>query len=288
MSNENTTAPTTSGDIEAAVRAGRESQRLDRCLDFKDGEIPVALVGPGQCIHVLKDFIEVRDARAAAPRRRMGTAHHSQRDSFIEHVKRFKCPNTTVWADIAKMRLTAIFDYHPAGPEVAEAAWGGHRSTYECPRSSAWLLWCAKDEIMQSQDDFAEFIDSRFDDLTGGDGYPEPAAILEMARSLQIHTKGTFERRVDPTTGAYRLISKEEHESTSTAIPRAFAIGVPIFEGGELWRVEVRLALRVRGGSAAFGYTLHRRVELEREAFDEVRKVVAEQTDLPVFAGTPE
>lgn len=141
-----------------------------------------------------------------------------------------------------------------------------------------------------SQADFAELLDENLDDLGGGTGtdYPEPMKVLEMARQLAVHTKGTYKRTIHPTTGDHNLVCRQETESSSTPIPRAFELRIPVFQGGDLWSVEARIQLRIIDGQAAFALHLHRWVEIEREAFGEVCTKVAAAVDLPLFMGTPE
>jgi uncharacterized protein YfdQ (DUF2303 family) len=143
-----------------------------------------------------------------------------------------------------------------------------------------------------TQSAFADWIDQNMEDLTSErgkeTGFPPPVAVLEMARSLQIHTKGRYERQINPTTGDHSLVCKQESESSSTPIPRAFLLALPVFEGGEFYRVEARIRLQMRDGAPLFTYVLHRRAEIERDAFGSVRKQVALEGKVQVFAGRPE
>jgi uncharacterized protein YfdQ (DUF2303 family) len=139
-----------------------------------------------------------------------------------------------------------------------------------------------------SQEAFADFIDEHFPDLIGEEGFPQPMAILEMARNLTINTRGTFTKQLHPTTGDINLVCRQETESTSTVVPRAFLLAIPVFIGGERWRVEARVKVRVNEGRAHIGYELHRADEIRRGAFEQVRDAARAQTSLPVFAGSPE
>jgi hypothetical protein len=109
-----------------------------------------------------------------------------------------------------------------------------------------------------------------------------------MARNLQIHTKGRYERMVNPTTGAYSMICSQDMEKTSTEIPRAFLAALPVFEGGEVYRVEMRIRFQLVDAAPSFAFSMHRRAEIERDAFGAVRQVAEKKTGLPMFSGDPE
>src|SRR5574343_1137110 len=236
------------------------SEREQRELTLSErqgtiGGIPVVFLDGEQSCDVAHGALAAADERAPTPRRREGTARHNEVDSFIAHVKRFAGADSVVFADVAAMRLTAIFDYHPAGAAIRKpndndgrASWCKHRSTYEATRSSEWLAWSAIDGKMMAQDDFGDFIEAHLEDLASGEkgeGFPAPMAILELARDLRIHVKGRFERKLDPRTGDHSLVCRQETESTSTSIPRAFLVGLRVFEGSSPYRLEARMRVHL-------------------------------------------
>lgn len=251
--------------------------------------IPFALVRGDERVDVLDDVLAARDKRADSPTRRKGKSTHTELASFIECVNRFQEKRSTIWADIDSLRLVAVFNYHPSGADPRKAGWCDHRAEYTAPRSPEWIAWTNAEGRSMSSEDFAEFIEQRMDDLTDGEGCVAPVGLLEVARNLQIHTKGVFLKKVNPETGEFHMIAKEEHDKeTSTKIPRKFALALRVFEGGEQYRVEARIQFRCREGRAVFSYTLKRRAEIVRDAFQDVRDKVAAETKLTVFAGTPE
>lgn len=275
-------------DVLAAVQAGLASAGIELRSDEYYG-VPYVLREGAQHVEVLHDVLAAHDARQPAPRRRRGTATITEQPSFCDHVNRFKSEHSVIFADVKEVRLVAIYDYHPGGSDPAIAAWCQHRAVYACPLAEEWVRWRHGADTWLAQDDFAEFIDANFDNLTSGDGYPVPIDVMTMARDLRVHQKGTFERTVNPTTGDHALICKlETDEKTSTKIPRAFLLALPVFLGGSLYKVEARVRMRLRSGAAQFSYTLYRAEEIHRDAFGDVRAAVAEATGLPVLAGSPE
>jgi len=272
-------------DTCAAVSAGLLAASIGQrtgVVECGGDEVPIVLLNNTQSLAVPEKAIALLDARAPAPRRRKGTAKFDELESFCYHVNRFKSDHSVIFA--SGLRLDAVLDYHPPNG----AAWCQHRAVYGCPTSEPWQLWTGLDQTAMSQDEFADLLEERLEDVISGEGYPDPAKLLETARNLRVHTKGTFSRRVHPTTGDFEHVCKEETESSSTPIPRAFLLALPVFVGGELYRVEARVRFQVRGGNASFGFKLHRRDEIVREAFGEVRERAAAACELPVFAGTPE
>lgn len=277
-------------NIQAIIDIAQEAAGVDKQLTTING-IPVLVNGDN--VLVLTNVLEAADKRADAPRRRKGTSNHSELSSFIDHVNRFKDEHSAVFADSGAVRLVAILDYHCKGA-ASPAQWGEHRSVYVCPLSEQWRLWTANSGVKMTQDAFAQFIEDNMGDLATPTGngadkeFPMPADVLTMARNLVIRSKGEFSRSINPTTGESSLVCKNENDQTSTKIPRAFVLGIPVFEAGHAYRIEARMRMDLSGGRPAFSYVLYQPQAILRDAFGEVRDSVKYRTELPVFAGTPE
>ncbi len=277
-----------SGEVAASYIAGLQAADVEnRTLVFDAeecaGKVPVALLNPGQQLTVLDEVIAMWHSQQPAPQRRKGISKLFDLESFLAYLERMKGPNSVVWANPKVFALQAQFDYHPAGPDHTQAAWGEHGADYTCPRSPEWTFWTQGDGRDFSQDEFAQLVEDHFEEIRGGDGFPASTELLEMARDLRIHSKGTFERKVDPVTGQFAMVAKEEHETTSTKIHRAFRLGLRVFDGGDVYAVEARVRFRIHNGKPTFSYALYRRVEIERDAFNAVVTKVREK--LPVFLG---
>lgn len=281
-------------NVKTIVDTAREGDDATKKITTIVG-VPCA-VSPSGAVTPLKNVLEIAQSLATAPLRRKGTSTHTELASFIAHINRFKDGDSAVFADIDGVKLTAVLDYHKTGPiEMNGQRWGEHRSVYACPLSEQWKRWTEHDGDQMSQDAFAQFIEDHMDDLASPSGngedkdLPMPSDVLTMARNLVINSRGAFSRSINPTTGESSLVCKDEHDvSTSTKIPRAFLLGIPVFAAGRGYRVEARMRMNVGGGRAMFSYVLYRREEILRDAFDEVRTIVADKTALPLFAGSPE
>jgi uncharacterized protein YfdQ (DUF2303 family) len=279
-------------DVQAILNAGQTLTGIGpRVLEVKhpsdpDVVIPATLVTNADgASHVTyaKEILDALDARRAGPHRRSGTTKLTEVDSLIAFLKRWGSPDTVVYADTTALSLTAVIDDHPAGDA---SSWRQHRAVYNCPRAAEWIAWTEQADKPMIQSEFADWIEARLEDLTTGEGYPKPTELLTMARDLTIRTKGTFERKINPTTGDSLLVNKHETEIGSTVIPRAFLVAIPCFEGGDRYQLEARVRFTLDGGPR-FTYTLHRAKEIERDAFGEVRVKVADGAAVPVLAGTP-
>lgn len=234
-----------------------------------------------------------RLANAAGPDKREGTASHQSLLSFIAHTLRFKDKDSAVWANAAQRILVSVLDYHFAG-STAAARWGKHRGQYQCPLSEAWLAWGGGKALELKQDDFAALLDSRDRELCSGKlpngkEAPDPAALITLASNLEVFSHATAKRERDPNTGRLKISFTEEKGVSGTVTPPpSFMVFIPVFQDSEPEPLEVRLRVTVVDGHAVFSVQLHAAGDVLREAFDRLRQLVADATELPVFVGTPE
>lgn len=290
------------GDVSALIEAGSQLAGIAPLIgevahpDDPTVKVPVAIVesaGGGRHVELLEDVLEALDDRRPGPRTRSGRRVYTEVDSFIGAVRRWATPTAVIYAQTAGFSFEAVLDDHPAG--ASGTAWCADRADYACPRSNEWKIWTEQDGKGMTQLAFAEFVESRLEDMIDPakqnppleGSFPAPLDVLTMARNLQIFTKGTYSRSFDPTSGQYEFINKNENAVGSTVIHRAFLIAIPVFDGGERYQLEARIRFGLVEGVPRFSFTLHRRTEVERLAFDKVRGKVAAETKLPVFAGTP-
>lgn len=240
------------------------------------------------------DIQQAIEARLTEPRRRRGVMKVTDVDSFVLAVNRWKVANrTTLWCNPTHVALTALIDDNPAGE--TGAGWRDQSLVinYVAPFSTEWARWTQFADKDFGQEEFANFIDANLADVTTVPGvekgtYPSPIELLEMARHLSIHTSGQFERKIDPLTGGGVLVVKDQHDSFSGKIWRAFPLMLRVFENGTPYLVEARIQFRIGNGKATFRYTLHRAEEIKADAFAAVRKLVTEKCEgCPMFAGTP-
>lgn len=282
-------------EIQSAIEAGRtlaEAHLKVVEVTSHDGKrtVDVAILQDekgGERLVILSEAQAAADKRAERPMRLEGVAVLTDTASFVAHANRFKLPTSAIFADRTGVKLQAVYDYH----DKESPRWAKHRAAYACPLSRQWRTWLEKNEKPFGQEEFGTFIDDNMADLAAanpGDEFPAPMAVLEMARNLVVRSKGTFERKVNVTTGESTLVTKDEHEQESTKIPRAFLIGIPVFENGEKWSIEARLRFSMPNGRPSFQFSLYQHLQVLENAFGEVCEKVQKGTELPLFYGQPE
>jgi hypothetical protein len=206
-----------------------------------------------------------------------------------------------------------------------EPRFGQHRGAYVPVFSDEWKAWTGVAGKGLSQADFASLIESRardifdvneMDDVAPEEGSPSrlgemarwfsrrfargkaPSEFYATAETMLVMAEGltaTVTDRVGDIakrdSGGTR-ITFESDRATDVEIPAAFVIEVPVFRGGNLWQLPVRLryALRQAGDTKRAEW----RIEpfgVERTVADVVKdmgETVQKATGLPVFVGAPE
>lgn len=191
----------------------------------------------------------VFDAWRDGPARRKGTAQLTKIESLIEHVNRFKDPDSILFAvdDRAAPSITAVLDYHEAVnpmvepskadpdpvPFVSDAAprFGQHRSVFAFPLSDEWKAWNEADGQKMTMAQFAAFLEDRIIDVlelieADGDALPEdlqrfiancggkvasPNRLVELSRGLQVHEQAAVKETVNLSTGEFEISFVSEH-----------------------------------------------------------------------------
>lgn len=267
-----------------------------------DHEAMVVAVPRGMQLLSVKPFL---DEYRALPERRTGTARLTNLASFVAHVNRFKGPSTAVFAhdDARAPKLTCILDYHEEGPD-GDPAFGQHRSEYTFPITGEWATWTREHSFTQAS--FAEFLEDRLADVI------EPAAVGEsikafaarlgitlagqaglmaLSKGLAVHVDQKVATAVSLSTGEGQVVFEEAHRDGQGAplrVPSGFAVAIPVFSGGALYQLPVRLRYRVKQGAVSWHLAVHRAELVFRHAFDEACEAVRKETGLPVFYGQPE
>lgn len=267
-------------EIESIIETAQKAVSVDDRISYEEG-VPVS-VGKVQVNADLQRAIELRLPR---PRRRTGLTVLTELSSFIDHVVRFRESATVVYADSTGPEFIAVYNENEKGPVHEKSGWRDFRAVYRCPMSPEWKAWRRHAEKEMTQEQFAEWLDERMDDLAEADGMPKPIEMLEMARNLQIFTKGTFEKKMDPETGSSSMVCKEEQTADSTKIHRAFTCALRVFDGGDLYSVQMRVKFKLLEGRPRFSYSIHRDNELVADAFMEMRTKIEVETERPVYAG---
>lgn len=297
---------------------------IDPILNCYDLSSPIHVSVPsGRTVKNLQpDFVAA--AELHAPLARRGTASLGQIDSFIAWVNRHKGDGSVIFAATGDQpSLTAIIDYNLAGaPSLGEprdplARHGKHRAQHAFPVSDEWNTWTAASGASFSGSELGEFIETHAQDLMAptpallGTAEPTEAwerdmiataakmqgrfgtytSIIQLAREFNVQETSKLQTSTNRDTGETTVIFIDEHTNEQGApirIPNLFLIAIPVFENGPAYRIPVRFRYRKKGPSVEFILQLYRSDLAKRDAVDEALKRVVDETDLPLFIGSPE
>lgn len=290
---------TQENNTQAAIDAGKEiaTATLQKLQDF--GGIPYTVDPKGNvAVHV--PLLVEQDKRAPQPRRLAGTAQLGNEKGFIDHVHRFKDPESVIFS--TRTDLTAVYDYSRTVPQGLDAGavpsrdpfarWGQHRAHFAPEISDEWKAWIDGAGKLLGQEVFAEFIDEHVRDIaeqTEDRKVPTAADLATMALNLKIMADKTMESVMNPTTGEHTLVAKEEHKTvSSTRIPTEFDISIPIYTGGPRTRIVCKMRFRKSDQGPKFAWVVPGAQALLRQAMEELIMRVREATQLPVMNGKPE
>ncbi|MGH9001956.1 MAG: DUF2303 family protein [Acidimicrobiia bacterium] len=260
---------------------------------LEEGKVYALTVPAGGSVEIIdRDLDEYRDW----PRRKTGTVTLHDVDSFVTYLAKHALPETEVYADVAKARITAVINAHngvhagaTGGTDEGRAGWSDHRAMLTLRHTPAWHAWATLDGKLTCQVTFAEHIEDRLTDIVD----PPGAAMLELAQTFQAKTKVTFESSKRLTSGERQLEYREDTQASAgrkgdVTIPDTFTLGIAPFEGSrEGYRITARLRYRIGEGTLSIGYRLDRPDDVLRAAFADTVADVAERITPPVLHGTP-
>lgn len=275
-------------------------------LEGKDSETVQVVARPAENgaieIESVKTFL---DEYRECPERRVGTAKLTSLRSFIDHVNRFKDSGSVVFVnDSEKPHLLAVLDYHLIGAGGLPR-FCAHKTSYSFPISVEWQEWeKASRSNGMSQQDFGLFLEERGLDIvepeTGtpivadlvkrGVSFGTPQTMIELGRGLTVHVNQTCSNEIDSATGECRLTWIDEHQAPKgqSRVPGAFMVAIPVFHLGTIYRLPVRLNYRLEGEKIRWWLkVVHPELALQN-AIEEAVGLVATETELPIFFGSPE
>lgn len=286
----------------------------ERVLEPSDVELETE----GQKVVAVPKGVELKSLKAfhdewlPAPRRRQGVSIHKTLASLVDWVNRFKSEQSVLFADpgdAAKPVLQAVINYNPAGPvddDDQKTDWGDHRGRYAFPLSDQWAAWKAVDGKKQTVREFSRFIERQIEDIGDpadagkiakqipeklGFALATPAQVLTLSKGLSLVVDHTVTNVFDPNTGEMRLQFEQKHKD-HTGKPldpiKAFLLLIPVFQGGTVYPVGVRLLYEVDEGSVLFTTQLYREDLFFKDAFETACEVARGATQLPLYFGSPE
>jgi len=242
------------------------------------------------------------DEYAEHPRRKVASRSVTDAKSFVEYVNRHGSESSEVYAHTNTSKVVAVIDSHEGGGY--DPGWQKHRVSLDLEHSKQWLAWKAADGKLFEQSDFADFIDDQWNDVID----PEPARMIDIARTFQAHTKVNFESAIRDTSGDVKLSYVEDTAAKAgqkgdIEIPARIQLALRPYVGGPIYSIWANFRYRLRGGSVALGFKLERPELILEAAFaDIVTEIRDGRTDkrdgeelrvhdgigeVPIFMGRP-
>lgn len=225
------------------------------------------------------------DGYAEHPRHKAANRSVTDAKSFVEYVTRHGGDGTEVYAHTGTSKVIAVIDSHDGGGY--DAGWQKHRVSLDLEHSKQWLAWKSADGKLFEQGEFADFIDDQWNDVID----PEPARMIDIARTFQAHTKVTFESAIRDQSGDVKLSYVEDTAAKAgqkgdIEIPARIQLALRPYIGGPIYSVWANFRYRLRGGSVVLGFKLERPENTLEAAFADIVTEIREgRTDKRV---TPE
>lgn len=199
--------------------------------------------------------------------------------SFAEYFNAFKTEDSRIFASRLGHNVIGVIDYHkPQGPARRNA----HVVRYDAPLSLEWRRWTAIDGKLLEQEAFALFIEENVLDIRE----PASADVLEVSRDLAIKRKADFKQvqRLQSGVVDFSYVEQDEaHTSGKLEVPTEIVLGVPVYFGGDAWRVTCFLRYRLHEGRLLLGVQIHRREYVEQEAFEAMVAQIDSLTETPAI-----
>lgn len=291
-------------DAEAVIEAVERLANVQVLgVTSEHGTIPVMAVPKGMTLQSVKPLI---DEFLSKPERAKGTARLTTLESFIEHVDRYRSEESVVFVSdrAGEASLLAVYDYSST---TEDADWGEHRAAYDFPMSDEWHAW--NHSSPRGQEAFAQFLEDRIDDVLDPAALREgesngvrfaaildmklatPSALIALAQGLSLSVDHKVSQRVNLTSGETQVRFQEQHKDEAGApvnVPGGFVVAIPVFRGGALYELPVRLRYRVQEGKIRWTVQLHRSDRAYEHALREAVQKVAHSTGLATLYGQPE
>lgn len=191
-------------------------------------------------------------------------------------------------------------------PVPAMARHCGHRAKYAPRLSDEWVKWTKGAAGSYEGAAFAQFIEDNIADVLAVPADDEnadkltallaaiagtPSQLMALSRNVSINAAISVQSATTLASGEISLQYTEAHkdnEGRPITVPNLFFLAVPVFFGGAVYRIPVRLRYRLTTGKVAWSYSLYRADMVFDDAFRELVQRASEQTQLAVFVGTPE
>ena len=255
-------------EIEAAFDLSM-SGRVHGCFTSKG---TFTALPPGYQVHNLEQWQE-------RPNRIRATIMVREVKALSDYLTRFGHEHAVAFADWRERKILAQIDYH--SPKGAPSHCS-HSCTFSAERSSPWTAWAQANDKQKSQMLFGRFLEEMAMTVVE----PDAASIVEVCMNLEAVKQVSFKSAVRLADGFRQLeyIETSGDARGALRVPEMITVLVPIFEGMEPQRVDVRLRYRFTDGNLVMWITIDNMEDIERLAFDRcIDALSLDQPKLPIY-----
>lgn len=232
--------------------------------------MPNVMARGGGAFQVLPEGAKVEDLERflLVPPYARGLVAARTTAALVAYVSRHRTDDTSFFADVESGTVRAVIDWLPKEPAGAHKL---HHCVYAAPFSEEWKRWNAVNGKPLSQEVFAAFIEENRDDVVKPDG----AEMLELAKTLDAKKKVTFKSGIRLDNGNVDLNFTDDTVATGgingkIPIPTQIELGIPVFYGGDRYRVMAFFRYRIPDGKLALWVDLHRIKHVRDAAFNDI------------------
>lgn len=211
-------------------------------------------------------------------------------DSFVNYWTLHHMGASRIYATLQPPKFVAVLDdFIPTGADDADchAPWREFRASFQPAYSREWQTWTTRNRKPMTQLEFAEFVQDNLPDVAEPDG----ATLLETALNFEASQSGSFVSTQRLNDGSHNLQWKTDNNASGTVLlPQMLVLQIPVFDAGDIVRMEARLRYRVIPGEGKLilWYELVRPHKAEEAALREMWKHIEEQSGREVLMGRPE
>jgi uncharacterized protein YfdQ (DUF2303 family) len=246
-----------------------------------------------------------RDSWRDRPRRRKGSIRTTTLESFIALTNRQSGEGSVIFADDSSQpKLVAVLNFHGHGAD-GDPEFCDDRIEYAFPLSDEWKAWMVANGKPMEQAFFAEWIENRLFDIgepgaagavsqkfanAAGVELAGPQALRGLSKGLAIRVEHRVAKTVNLQSGEGRIEYSEEHRDEGGGplrVPAAFHIMIPVFRGGPMYSIPVRLRYRTGGGKIQWFFEIHRADLFLLDALNDALVVVKRDEEAKDDAGNP-
>lgn len=187
-----------------------------------------------------------------------------------------------VFANKDTLTFTAILN----APNGVTNAWMDYRATVQLKKTRQLTIWQEKNKKRMTQEEFALFLEEYLQDIVA----PNSADVLHFAETLEATKTEVFKSSIKTSTGETKLAySSERQGEQSTELIENFELGIPLFDGGDPYKITVRLFHRVNEQKLTFWFELRHIDYILDQAWDSevtfMQSALSELAD--VYEGVP-